>query len=57
MRLKATRDGEYLMATGVYKPQVRVFELAQMSLKFERHTDCENVQFEVRWLFLGALIL
>lgn len=45
--LKATRDGQYLMATGVYKPQIRVFDLEQMSMKFERHTDCENITFEI----------
>lgn len=26
---------------------MRVYDLAQMSMKFERHTDCENVQFEI----------
>jgi ribosome biogenesis protein ENP2 len=35
------------MATGVYKPQIRVFDLDQLSMKFERHTDCENVTFEI----------
>ncbi|KAI3645973.1 hypothetical protein MP228_008901 [Amoeboaphelidium protococcarum] len=47
LRLKQSRDGEYIMATGLYKPQIRVFELSQMSMKFERHTDAENVQFEI----------
>ncbi len=31
----------------MYKPQVRVFELAQMAMKFDRHTDCESVQMEI----------
>jgi ribosome biogenesis protein ENP2 len=35
------------MATGVYKPQIRVFDLDQMAMKFERHTNCENVAFEI----------
>ncbi|KAJ3306289.1 hypothetical protein HDV03_000211 [Kappamyces sp. JEL0829] len=47
MNLKATRDGQYLMATGVYKPQIRVWDLDQMAMKFERHVDCENVAFEI----------
>ncbi|KAL2918623.1 Small ribosomal subunit biogenesis [Polyrhizophydium stewartii] len=43
LRLKETRDGNYLVATGVYQPQMRVFELAQMSMKFDRHTEAENM--------------
>ncbi|RKP27465.1 WD40-repeat-containing domain protein [Syncephalis pseudoplumigaleata] len=43
IRVKTTADGKYAMATGVYKPQIRVFEYAEMSMKFERHTDAENI--------------
>ncbi|WBW75472.1 rRNA processing protein Enp2 [Schizosaccharomyces osmophilus] len=46
-RIKVTRDGKYAMSTGVYKPHIKVFDFAEMSLKFERHTDTENVQFEI----------
>ncbi|KAJ3088416.1 Nucleolar protein 10, partial [Quaeritorhiza haematococci] len=46
MRLRATKDGKYIVGTGVYKPQMRVWELADLALKFERHTDAENVQFQ-----------
>ena len=46
-RLRLSRDGKYLAATGVYPPQVKVYELAELSMKFERHMDCEVVQFEV----------
>lgn len=42
-----SRDGNYAIATGVYKPQMRVYDFAEMSLKFERHTDAENVQFQI----------
>lgn len=45
--MKSTRDGNHLMATGVYKPQMRVYELADLAMKFDRHTDAENVQFEI----------
>lgn len=47
-RIKTTRDGKFAVATGTYKPQMRVFEYAEVSMKFERHTDAENVNFEVR---------
>ncbi|KAJ2482082.1 Small ribosomal subunit biogenesis [Coemansia sp. RSA 2320] len=45
LRIKAMADGEHCMATGVYKPQIRVFEFANSSMKFDRHTDTENVNF------------
>jgi ribosome biogenesis protein ENP2 len=49
-RIKTTRDGHHVIATGTYKPQMRVWDLDQLSLKFERHTDAENVDFVVREL-------
>ena len=54
-RIKTTRDGHHAIATGTYKPQMRCWDLDQLSLKFERHSDAENVDFIVskstRWLF------
>ncbi|KAG6816772.1 hypothetical protein H0H87_003035 [Tephrocybe sp. NHM501043] len=44
-RIKSTRDGHHVVATGTYKPQIRVWDLDQLSIKFERHTDAENVDF------------
>lgn len=44
-KIKVTPDGQYAMATGTYKPQIHVYDFANLSLKFERHTDCENVDF------------
>ena len=35
---------------GVYKPQIRVFEYSEVSMKFDRHTDSENITFEVSLL-------
>lgn len=32
---------------GIYPPQVKVFELRQLSLKFERHLVSEIINFEV----------
>lgn len=44
-KIKVTRDGQYCMATGTYKPQIHVYDFEQLSLKFDRHTDAENVDF------------
>ncbi|KAF8273719.1 hypothetical protein EI94DRAFT_1769192 [Lactarius quietus] len=46
-RIKTTRDGHHVIATGTYKPQMRVWDLDQLALKFERHADVENVDFIV----------
>lgn len=46
-KVKTTRDGHHVIATGTYKPQIRVWDLDQLSIKFERHTDAENVDFVV----------
>lgn len=48
-RIKVTRDGHHALATGVYKPQMRVYDLDQLTLKFERHSNAENVDFLVRF--------
>ncbi|KAJ2091107.1 Small ribosomal subunit biogenesis [Coemansia sp. RSA 986] len=47
LRIKTTPDGQYCMATGVYKPQIRVYDFSNVSMKFERHTNAENVNFLV----------
>ncbi|CCE93083.1 ribosome biosynthesis protein ENP2 TDEL_0F02720 [Torulaspora delbrueckii] len=44
-KIKISPDGESAMATGTYKPQIHVYDFANLSLKFERHTDSENVDF------------
>lgn len=46
-KIKSSRDASYLIATGTYKPHIRVWELDQLSLKFERHTISENIDFVV----------
>ncbi|XP_018445265.1 uncharacterized protein LOC108817149 isoform X2 [Raphanus sativus] len=46
-RIKATPDGEYLIASGIHPPQVKVYELSHLALKFERHLDSEIVDFEI----------
>lgn len=47
MRIKTTEDGEHVMATGTYKPMIKVWELDQLAVKFERVTEAENVDFTV----------
>ncbi|CAM9304165.1 unnamed protein product [Chrysoparadoxa australica] len=42
-----TPDAKYVVATGTYPPQVKVYELSELSLKFERHLDAEIVDVEV----------
>jgi ribosome biogenesis protein ENP2 len=46
-RIKTTRDGHHAIATGTYKPRMKVWDLDQLSLKFERYSDAENVDFTV----------
>lgn len=47
IKIQTTRDEEYVIGTGTYKPQVRVWETRQASMKFERHAGAENVDFTV----------
>lgn len=47
LKIKVTPDGRNIIASGTYKPQIRVYELSDLSMKFDRHTDSENVQFEM----------
>jgi ribosome biogenesis protein ENP2 len=51
IKIKSTEDGEHVMATGTYKPMIKVWELDQLAVKFERVTEAENVDFVVCRLF------
>ncbi|TFK49418.1 hypothetical protein OE88DRAFT_1757154 [Heliocybe sulcata] len=46
-RVKTTRDGHNAIATGTYKPHMKVWDLDELALKFERHSDVENVDFVI----------
>ncbi|KAK9740728.1 hypothetical protein RND81_03G056000 [Saponaria officinalis] len=46
-KIRATPDGEFLIASGIYPPQVKVYELRELSLKFERHLISEIIDFQV----------
>lgn len=45
--IKVSRDGQYILATGTYKPRVRCYDTYQLSLKFERCLDSEVVKFDI----------
>ena len=45
--LQISRDGQYVLATGIYKPRVRCYDLHNLGIKFERCLDSEVVSFEV----------
>ncbi|XP_055624870.1 nucleolar protein 10 [Toxorhynchites rutilus septentrionalis] len=40
-------DGQYILATGTYKPRVKCYEVNNLSLKFERCFDSEVVKFKI----------
>ena len=46
-RIKITQDHEYIFTTGVHAPRVRVYDLRNLSMKFERHFNSEVVEFQV----------
>merc|ERR1712093_121937 len=46
-KIKTTRDGQYCLATGTYKPRMRIYDLLELGMKSERVTDSENIDFEI----------
>ncbi|WVF71869.1 hypothetical protein IAT40_006679 [Kwoniella sp. CBS 6097] len=47
IKVKTTEDGLHAIATGLYKPMMKVWDLEQLTVKFERVTDAENVDFVI----------
>lgn len=45
--VKVSKDGQYIIATGTYKPRVKCFDVNNLSLKFERCYDADAVAFEI----------
>ena len=45
--IRISNDGDYILATGTYKPRVKCFDVNQLGLKFERCFDSETVAFTV----------
>ncbi|KMV65558.1 hypothetical protein M970_080280 [Encephalitozoon cuniculi EcunIII-L] len=37
-------DGRYLLSVGVYKPSIKIYDLANLSLKVERHLESDPVR-------------
>ena len=45
--IKASKDGNYLFASGIYPPRLKIFDLNEMSLKCERGIDSEVRKIEI----------
>eukprot|EP00088_Acartia_fossae_P005215 TRINITY_DN1228_c0_g1_i2.p1 TRINITY_DN1228_c0_g1~~TRINITY_DN1228_c0_g1_i2.p1 ORF type:complete len:712 (-),score=222.82 TRINITY_DN1228_c0_g1_i2:67-2202(-) len=45
--IRVSKDGQYVLATGTYKPRVRCYDLNNLGLKFERCMDAEVVTFDI----------
>jgi ribosome biogenesis protein ENP2 len=45
--VKVSADGNFILATGIYKPRVRCYDVNNLSMKFERCFDSEVVTFEI----------
>ncbi|KAH0946862.1 hypothetical protein HN011_009455 [Eciton burchellii] len=45
--IRVSKDGQYIFATGIYKPRLKCFDVNNLALKFERCFDSEVVTFEV----------
>jgi ribosome biogenesis protein ENP2 len=45
--LKISEDGNYVVATGIYPPRIKIYDLNEMTLKVERGLDSEVRQLEV----------
>lgn len=45
--VRVSEDGDWIMSTGTYKPQIHVHHLPQLSLSFARHTTSLNHTFQI----------
>ncbi|KAF2745306.1 WD40 repeat-like protein [Sporormia fimetaria CBS 119925] len=43
--VRVSADGDWVMSTGTYKPQIHTHYLPHLSLSFARHTNCLNEKF------------
>jgi len=48
-KVRVSPDGQFICAAGDYKPEIKVFDVQELGMKFSRHMDFEVVDF----LFLG----
>ena len=42
--VKVTRDSQYIITAGTYKPRLRVYDTNMMSLKYEKIMDSHAIQ-------------
>ena len=47
LSLRQSYDQKFIIATGIYKPQLRIFDLEEMTLKFDRHLTTEPISMEL----------
>ncbi|KAM9354074.1 nucleolar protein 10 [Pholidichthys leucotaenia] len=45
--IKVSRDGQFILAAGTYKPRIRCYDTYQLSLKFERCLDSDVMAFDI----------
>lgn len=45
--IEISQDGNYILASGCYKPRVKCYDVSQMSMKFERCLDSDIVKFRI----------
>ncbi|KAF2870293.1 hypothetical protein BDV95DRAFT_496783 [Massariosphaeria phaeospora] len=45
--IRVSEDGDWVMSTGTYKPQIHTHYLPHLSLSFTRHTNCLNETFRI----------
>ena len=45
LQVEMSDDGQWLLATGVYPPKLKMFELSELSVKFERGLESEPIDF------------
>lgn len=43
--VRVSEDGQWIMSTGTYKPQIHTHDLSQLSLSWDRHTSSLNQSF------------
>jgi ribosome biogenesis protein ENP2 len=45
--IRVSEDGNWVMSTGTYKPQIHTHYLPNLALSFARHTDALNLKFVI----------
>eukprot|EP01083_Nonionella_stella_P185836 678775_1 len=45
LQVKMSDDGMWMMATGLYPPKIKMFDLSELTIKFERGLESEPIDF------------